>query len=1044
MKRLFCLFVSAAMLSSLAFGGAALPEDVSEEVLQTADNETAVYAAVEEYPAGGLMLEETFESGEPVSGFETGNAFKAKLSSAQTVKNVTEDLYMEGINVHNTEGHPNDRRKEGPNTAIVFDYDIMFEDLFSKGIEAYAKIYDKTSSSGQSVAEIHFMGANKTMEMKTSYNGNFETSKAYEGEMTDNRWYHIRHTVYVSDGNLNLNAKTSVNIDGIEAFSNLGWCSLSFDKFPNINSIGIGANVSGDENVTVYMDNLSVYKINVNYPEPPYNYGAALGAIRGAESVLSGAKVGTAPDEYSPESCEELERLLNGAKETYLSADKTPASVSAAAEELKAALENFAPNGLPLLVENPTVEYFRSSGSPTTSLILAKGIRFKTDVKTSKYANGEKLCLIGLLTDGTDEDGDPVIKSIAATDETVYGADISESLALSFSLEDCSRDEKERAGIIGMAWDSIKGAKPYISSTNKYVEQYSGETLSGAETSYETSFISKGDGSQKLCFGINANPGNEIILKLYAPGATADDEITKDNISQKLLYVNQLRADKTGKAEFRFKIPDEVEDGTLDFEVINASTDEKTEGGLEYYKKQTLDGALSEINGKSADKKGAFELLYNYRKGLDLDLPLLERAHSEGIVPEKTLGVFFENVYTTDQHETYKALVENVLYMDMANGASSKTLCEMMNKTGELSCAERFGLLALSGKKLERYNKYLSLSDDKKIYVADLIRVMRPFESESGFLAAFDEGLFTGRLNKLSNTAELEALIEESSDLLENASYFTSLSDYEKSVMAQKLYAYKNEGSAKAFSDRIYEISQKEDETPEVPSRPSGGGGGGGGGGAVIKPATQDVKTLEEKKDEAVTADKVSDKFSDLSSVKWAEDAINVLSDKNIINGRGNGIFAPNDKVLREELVKMAVLLFDAYDENAECGFSDVNKSDWFAPYVASAIKLGAVNGISETLFGSGESITREQLFAIVYRFAAKCGIDFSADSVYIPFDDDGDVSEYAREAVSKLASFGIISGDENNFVNPGASCTRAEAAKILYNIYIMSLKSAK
>lgn len=1039
MKKIFCLFISAAMLFSAVFGeGTAQEEILREEILQSGGN-----SENEGYPKGGLLLEETFESGEPVSGFETGNAFKAKLSSAQTVKNVTEDLYMEGINVHNTEGHANDRRKEGPNTAIVFDYDIMFEDLFSKGVEAYTKIYDKTSSSGQSVAEIHFMGAKKTMEMKTSYNGNFETSKAYEGEMTDNRWYHIRHTVYVSDGNLNLNAKTSVNIDGIEAFSNLGWCSLSFDKFPNVNSIGIGANVSGDENVTVYMDNLSVYKINVNYPGAPYNYGAALGAIRGAESVLSGAKVGTAPEEYSPESCEELERLLNSAKEAYLSADKTPASVSAATEELKAALENFAPNGLPLLVENPTVEYFRSTGSSTSSLILAKGIRFKTDVKTSRYANDEKLCLIGLLTDGTDEDGDPVIKSIAATDEMVYGADISESLALSFSLEDYSRDEKERAWIIGMAWDSIKGAKPYIPSVNKYVEQYNGETLSGAKTSYETRFISKSNGSQKISFKVSANAGNEIVLKLYAPGATADDEITKDNISQKLLYVNQLTADKNGKAEFRFKIPDEVEDGTLDFEVINASSDEKTEGSLEYYKKQTLDGVLSEINGKSADKKGAFELLYNYRKGLDLDLPLLERAHSEGIVPEKALDVFFKNIYTSDQHETYKILVENVLYMDMANGASSRTLCEMMNKKGELSCAERLGLLALSGKKLERYNKFLSLSDDKKTYVADLIRAMRPFESESGFLAAFDEGLFTGRLNKLSNTAELETLIEESSDLLENASCFTSLSDYEKSIMAQKLYAYKNEGSTKAFSDRIYEISQKEDETPNVPSRPSGGGGGGGGG-AVIKPVTQDVKTLEEKKDEAVTADKVSDKFSDLSSVKWAEDAINVLSDKNIINGRGNGIFAPNDKVLREELVKMAVLLFDAYDENAECGFSDVNKSDWFAPYVASAIKLGAVNGISETLFGSGESITREQLFAIVYRFAAKCGIDFSADSVYIPFDDDGDVSEYAKEAVSKLASFGIISGDENNFVNPGASCTRAEAAKILYNIYIMSLKSAK
>ena len=159
----------------------------------------------------------------------------------------------------------------------------------------------------------------------------------------------------------------------------------------------------------------------------------------------------------------------------------------------------------------------------------------------------------------------------------------------------------------------------------------------------------------------------------------------------------------------------------------------------------------------------------------------------------------------------------------------------------------------------------------------------------------------------------------------------------------------------------------------------------------------------------------------------WAKDSIENLTELGIVSGKGDGIFAPMDKVTREEFVKMIVCAYELFDKSAVCSFDDVNKDARYAPYVASAYNSGLVYGVSEEEFGIGRNITREEMAVIAYRAA---GYEkMTADNL---FADDDKISDYAKTAVYTMRSKGIMSGKGDNRFAPKDFATRAEAAKML------------
>lgn len=176
--------------------------------------------------------------------------------------------------------------------------------------------------------------------------------------------------------------------------------------------------------------------------------------------------------------------------------------------------------------------------------------------------------------------------------------------------------------------------------------------------------------------------------------------------------------------------------------------------------------------------------------------------------------------------------------------------------------------------------------------------------------------------------------------------------------------------------------------------------------------------------------------FQDLSGYGWATSAINKLADAGIISGYGDGNFRPGQAVTREEFVKMAVSVAGLYDENAVCNFEDVDHGQWYYRYVASGVESGAINGVGENHFGLGELITRQDMAVIVCRLAEKKGIDLKKKRDYANYFDDKEIADYAKTSIGKLYCAGFINGVEINRFAPLENTTRAQAAKILCDVF--------
>ena len=178
-------------------------------------------------------------------------------------------------------------------------------------------------------------------------------------------------------------------------------------------------------------------------------------------------------------------------------------------------------------------------------------------------------------------------------------------------------------------------------------------------------------------------------------------------------------------------------------------------------------------------------------------------------------------------------------------------------------------------------------------------------------------------------------------------------------------------------------------------------------------------------------------KFTDITDVAWAKDAIDMLVQKDIVNGISEGIFSPNSNIKREELVKMVTTAFGLYDKNANSDFTDVSESDWSYSYISSALKANIIVGTGDRKFGIDKDITRQELATLLYRVVNIKGITLKQKVQAQSFDDYGSIGEYARQAVTELQKSDIIRGYENKF-NPDLPATRAQAAKMIYELLII------
>ncbi len=171
--------------------------------------------------------------------------------------------------------------------------------------------------------------------------------------------------------------------------------------------------------------------------------------------------------------------------------------------------------------------------------------------------------------------------------------------------------------------------------------------------------------------------------------------------------------------------------------------------------------------------------------------------------------------------------------------------------------------------------------------------------------------------------------------------------------------------------------------------------------------------------------------FSDVAEDDWFHEAVAFVYDAGLMSGTGGGSFGPDAATTRG----MVVAILHRYEGSPAAGapsFQDVSPQQYYAGAVAWAAANGVVSGYSEDAFGPDEMITREQMAAILYRYAQYKGLDVSGRADLSVFSDAGQISSYAVDAMSWARSSGLIAGVDSHTLQPGGSATRGQVAAIL------------
>lgn len=173
--------------------------------------------------------------------------------------------------------------------------------------------------------------------------------------------------------------------------------------------------------------------------------------------------------------------------------------------------------------------------------------------------------------------------------------------------------------------------------------------------------------------------------------------------------------------------------------------------------------------------------------------------------------------------------------------------------------------------------------------------------------------------------------------------------------------------------------------------------------------------------------------FADVSSSDWFYNDVRYVYEKGIMDGTGADRFSPNAPLTRAMIVTILYRMAGSPSVSGSSDFTDVAAGKWFAKAVAWAAANGIVNGYGSGLFGPNDPVTREQLAAILYRYAVYGGMTaVTLEENLGSFADTAQLSAYAIQAMNWAVGQGLINGSGSNLV-PKAQATRAQVAAIIH-----------
>lgn len=171
--------------------------------------------------------------------------------------------------------------------------------------------------------------------------------------------------------------------------------------------------------------------------------------------------------------------------------------------------------------------------------------------------------------------------------------------------------------------------------------------------------------------------------------------------------------------------------------------------------------------------------------------------------------------------------------------------------------------------------------------------------------------------------------------------------------------------------------------------------------------------------------------FTDVTEGDWFYESVAYVYTNGLMNGTSDTTFSPNGTTTRGMIVTILYRQAGSPEAAAWSPFQDVDPNQYYAAPIAWAAWNGIVNGKTATSFGPNDPITREQMAAILYRYAKDQGMDVSQRGNLAQFSDQGRISAYAREALSWANGAGLITGKGGGVLDPQGPAVRAQVAAI-------------
>lgn len=184
-----------------------------------------------------------------------------------------------------------------------------------------------------------------------------------------------------------------------------------------------------------------------------------------------------------------------------------------------------------------------------------------------------------------------------------------------------------------------------------------------------------------------------------------------------------------------------------------------------------------------------------------------------------------------------------------------------------------------------------------------------------------------------------------------------------------------------------------------------------------------------------IEAETVKADFTDVAADSWYADAVQYVFENGMMSGTSEVTFSPNLDTTRGMIVSILYRLEGAPDlsnENLGYPYADVDADAYYADAVYWARQNGIVAGMSAEQFAPNNAITREQMAAILYRYAQLKGYDVSTKAYLSGYTDAASVGAYAIDAMAWANGAELITGTSTTTLSPAGNATRAQVATIL------------